>query len=423
MTGRSAGGSFTVIRDPIWNNIELDSEALAVLDTEPFQRLRYVRQLGHTFLVYPTAHHTRFEHALGTYHLTRRCIRMLDERGELDGVSDEDRTVAQFAGLLHDIGHYPFSHALEETGLPNHEIISLKHFDRPDLKKALDGIGVPNIAKRLGELIAGESNSPLQGLISGSLDLDKLEYLSRDARMCGVPYGTVDVDRLLQAITVVRNDNDELAIAIHEKGISALESLVFGRYQMYRNVYWHHAVRSATAMFKRAVTEAIARNEIDLDTIAFSTDDALVELLAETSQHELVLGLKRRRLYKRLVEISGADVPADAGDWIANNPKLLTKVENHLAAQLGLKPGEILVDFPRKAKMLDVDMLLKTEPGDVVHLGTGQGAIRLGIDRVAEELHSRARNLRVFAKERIEFDPNRIMEIVSRSEQELQAAL
>ena len=112
-----------VIRDPLWNNIRLDRPALLALDTPAFQRLRYVRQLGHAFLVYPGATHTRFEHALGAYHLARRALAALEERGELEDVPADDCLAVRLAALLHDIGHYPFSHALEEAGFPSHEAL------------------------------------------------------------------------------------------------------------------------------------------------------------------------------------------------------------------------------------------------------------------------------------------------------------
>src|SRR4029077_1845504 len=114
------------VRDPLWNNIRLDPEALAVVDTPAVQRLRYVRQLGHAFLVYPGATHTRFEHALGAYHLARRALTQLEEAGDTRP-DPTDRARLKLAALLHDIGHYPFSHALEEAGLPQHEILAADH--------------------------------------------------------------------------------------------------------------------------------------------------------------------------------------------------------------------------------------------------------------------------------------------------------
>src|SRR3954470_10262241 len=111
-----------IIRDPLWDNIRVDHPALLALDTPAVQRLRYIRQVGHSFLVYPGATHTRFEHALGAYHLTRRALAALDEISELSPTTETDRLAVRMAALLHDIGHYPFSHALEEAGFPSHEV-------------------------------------------------------------------------------------------------------------------------------------------------------------------------------------------------------------------------------------------------------------------------------------------------------------
>src|SRR5262245_63230930 len=115
---------FDIIRDPLWNNITLDDLALRLVDTRAFQRLRYVRQLGLAYLVYPGATHTRFEHALGTWHLAGRTLDMLQARGDLTGDLAREARVVAAAALLHDIGHYPFSHALEESGAPHHEDVA-----------------------------------------------------------------------------------------------------------------------------------------------------------------------------------------------------------------------------------------------------------------------------------------------------------
>src|SRR4051795_2679910 len=105
-----------IIRDPLWNNVAVDPLAMRLVDSPAFQRLRYVRQLGLAFLVYPGASHSRFEHALGTYALARRALGLLEERGDLRDLEDAPCTDVRIAALLHDIGHYPFSHALEEIG-------------------------------------------------------------------------------------------------------------------------------------------------------------------------------------------------------------------------------------------------------------------------------------------------------------------
>ncbi len=401
----------------------MDAEALDVLDSEPFQRLRYVRQLGHAFLVYPGATHSRFEHALGTYHLARRALALLAERGELRGLPDTDITLVRLAALLHDVGHYPFSHALEEIGLPSHETLARERFRHAELAAALRRTGIPDVESQLATLIRGASPSPLQGLISGSLDLDKIEYLTRDARMCGVPYGTVDVDRLLHSITLVEGEGGTREVGVHEKGVAALESLLFAKYQMFRNVYWHHAVRSATAMFKRLVRGAVAGGALDAGWIPHSSDEALMEALRQLEDSALAVRLLRRRLYKRAVDLPASEIPPGAGSWIAANPDLTAQVEDRLAGELGLSAGELLLDFPSKPAMLDVDLPLRTRSGRIEWLGTEHGAGRIGLPRIAEELHTNARRLRLYVATPVTIDVRTVLGLAERSAEDLEAEI
>lgn len=402
----SSEGDFEVVRDPLWNNIRLDGEALELLDSEPLQRLRYIRQLGHAFLVYPGATHTRFEHALGTYHLARRVLSLLAERSELEAIPPEQIRLTRIAALLHDVGHYPFSHALEEAGLPSHESLASVHLDSPSVAPVLRAMG-SGAAGRVRELILGSSESQLRGLISGSLDLDKIEYLTRDARMCGVPYGTVDVDRLLHSITLV-DTGARLDVGIHEKGLAALESLLFAKYQMYRNVYWHHAVRSATCMFKRAVRQSIARGDLSTDWISFTTDESLMGRLRDLDL-PIALRLKQRRLYKRALDVEGSGVPSAVAASL-QVPEELERIEDSVAQQVGLKPGELLIDLPSKPAMLAADIPVLKRNGDVVRLEESDGEIRFGIREVADELNATARRLRVFATKRCSITPEFVMD-------------
>ncbi|HEY7636425.1 MAG TPA: HD domain-containing protein [Gemmatimonadales bacterium] len=385
-----------VIRDPLWDNIRLEPAALLALDTAVVQRLRYIRQVGHAFLVYPGATHTRFEHALGAYHLTKRALAALEERGELDRVAADDCLAVRMAALLHDIGHYPFSHALEEAAFPSHEALGVAKLSQGQLGERLVEIGGRGFASVVGNLITGESPSSLQGLISGSLDLDKIDYLSRDARMCGVPYGTVDVDRLLSSLTLVETGPRRYEVGVLEKGVSALESLLFAKYQMYRNVYWHHAVRSATCMFKRAVRDAVARGSVSTRDIADATDDVLMELLITQDRNGLAAAIRARRLHKRALDLPASDVPGEAQPWVAEDPDLLQRVEDALAAQVGLQPGELLLDFPARSSMLGVNLPLRTRSGGIERLTDAGRAGHLGLPRVADELYRSARRLRVF---------------------------
>jgi uncharacterized protein len=396
-----------VVRDPLWNNIRLEPEALAVVDTPAVQRLRYVRQLGHAFLVYPGATHTRFEHALGTYHLARRVLAQLDE---LEGRRPDpaEGLRVRLAALLHDIGHYPFSHALEEAGLPHHEDLAARHLAAGPLADALERIGAP--AAALLPLIQGSSPSPLSAIVAGSLDVDKLDYLTRDATMCGVPYGVIDVDRLLTSLTVADG-----RLALHAKGLAALESLLFAKYQMYRNVYWHHAVRSATAMFKRLVRRTIAAGRMTAESVAIATDDGLSHELQQRDPTGLARALRERRLAKRALDIPGTDLPAETADWPATDPDVLQQVEERLAREAGLGADELFLDFPSKPNMLDVSIPVVGRSGDA--------AQHLGLPRVAAELHRSAQRLRVFVMRPAKIQAKGVIDLVTSPREEVAARL
>jgi uncharacterized protein len=392
-----------IIRDPLWNNIRVDALALQLVDTPVFQRLRYVRQLGLAYLVYPGATHTRFEHALGAYHLARLTLSLLDERGELDGVSLEERAITQAAALLHDVGHYPFSHALEEIGALHHEQVATPLVLGGSVGAALTATLGADAPQRVLALIRGVSESPLQGLVSGSLDLDKIEYLKRDALMCGVPYGEIDVDRLLNSLVLVDEPaRGRRVVGVLEKGLSALESLLFAKYQMYRNVYWHHAVRSATAMYKRLVDEALAAGDVDPQSLSTFDDEGLLHRLALRGAPPLLVALRERRLYKRVLECPAAELAGEDPEWIADDRALTIDMEDRIAAQLGLAPGEILLDFPAKTQMLGLDLPVVRRSGEVRRLTTAglEGAINLPV--LSEQLYRSARWLRVFAVRRID---------------------
>ncbi len=386
-----------IIRDPLWNNIRVDPIALRLVDTPVFQRLRYIRQLGLAYLVYPGATHSRFEHALGAYHLACTTLRLLGERGDLRPVADDEPAIVRAAALLHDVGHYPFSHALEEIGVLHHERVGEPLVTDGAVAAILrDAIG-DDAPERVYAMIAGLGDSPLRGLISGSIDLDKIEYLKRDALMCGVPYGEIDVDRLLNALAVVPDpDRGTPVVALREKGLSALESLLFAKYQMYRNVYWHHAVRSATAMYKRLVDDALRAEALRARELVGFTDEGLLHALEQRAPSPLLGALRTRRLYKRAVECPAADFDDTFGDWIAHDRALTVAVEDRLAAELGLAPGELLLDYPAKTRMLGLDLPVLRRTGGVQRLTTAglEGAINL--PTLSEQLYRSARWLRVF---------------------------
>ena len=387
---------------------------MQLVDTEVFQRLRYVRQLGWTYLVYPGATHTRFEHALGTHHLARRTLALLCESDEAVAISEKDQAIVRSAALLHDVGHYPFSHALEEIGALHHEDVARPLVTEGSVASLLIeyiGEGAP---MAVFNLISGRSSSPLQGLISGSLDLDKIEYLKRDAFMCGVPYGEIDVDRLTNSMVLVDDAAGAPTLGVREKALSALESLLFAKYQMYRNVYWHHAVRSATAMYKRLVEEAVKDGVVDVHSLATFTDEGLMHRLETERPTALLSALKERRLYKRAAEWPAAELDGEKLEWIATDRARVARAESDLARAFGLADGELLLDYPQKTQMLGLDIPVLRRNGEVERL-TGEGWIgTINLPSLSEELYESARWLRVFTASRARLDAAKLKAALER---------
>jgi HD superfamily phosphohydrolase len=407
---------FEILRDPVWNNIRVDELTLALVDTEVFQRLRYVRQLGWTYLVYPGATHSRFEHALGTHHLSRRTLALLCEAEEPTSISEVDQAIIRSAALLHDVGHYPFSHALEEIGALHHEDVARPLITEGSVATLLSSRLGDDAPVKVFDLIRGRSDSPLQGLISGSLDLDKIEYLKRDAFMCGVPYGEIDVDRLTNSLVLVDDpQTGRRSLGVQEKALSALESLLFAKYQMYRNVYWHHAVRSATAMYKRLVEDAVKSDVVSVAALARFTDEGLMHRLETERPTALLSALKERRLYKRAAEWPAAELDTERVEWIATNRKRVGELEDVLASEFGLGPGELLLDYPVKTEMLGLDIPVLRRNGNVERL-TSEGWIgTINLPSLSEELYESARWLRVFTARRAKLDSRRLLEALERS--------
>jgi hypothetical protein len=432
----------------VWQNIRLEPAAAGIVDTPEFQRLRRVKQLGFAHLVYPGAVHTRFLHALGVYHLTTRAIERLRESGDLERLSAAERDavpLVRLAALLHDVGHYAFSHAMEELGaeaLPgHHEEVADRFLGAEPIHSILSTIGSGS-ATFIAELIRGASAHPLQGLVAGSLDLDKIDYLRRDSLFCGVPYGAVDVERLLDALTVVQEEGaDHPEIGVTEKGVSALESLLFSKYEMFRNVYWHHGVRAATCTFRRLIERALTIGVLRQEELAGPTDQELLNLLAARGGdrparegsaeregsgdpegpgggsdrliRELLGALIHRRLPKRALEIFGDALPAGIGEWISERPDLVRRLEKRLAREWGIEPRSAMVDYPGYPGMLQLDLLLVRRDGRVQRLTPAGAEGIIDLPRLGRSLHHAARVFRVFTLDRVEpKDPTPLLELL-----------
>lgn len=235
-------------RDPIHGLIEVDPKARYIVDSQLFQRLRSIKQLAFTNLVYHGAEHSRFGHSLGVYHLARTLIDRLkvDDSGVADAFC--------LAALLHDIGHFPFSHSFESVARTysddlTHERYTETLIQHSEIADRLQEVNVN--PKHIVELLKGRFlRKPefafLNGLLDAELDIDRLDFLLRDSHYCGVTYGTYDLDRLILSMKPYQNQE----VVITEKGIHSVEIYVLARFNMYLQVYVHHTRRAFDLMLK-----------------------------------------------------------------------------------------------------------------------------------------------------------------------------
>lgn len=258
------------VRIPVSGSILLTKEVIEIIDTPQFQRLRGVRQLGPTMFVFPGANHTRFEHSLGTYFLSLKYLEQLLSNADFrEACYDLDKSIklVVLSALLHDIGHYPYSHWVEEIDkfpnnitLLNHERRSEHILNSGEIESIIRnkwGIQIDEITS----LISDETdNRLLNSIINSVIDVDKLDYLIRDSIHCGVEYGRgIDTERLLDSLYI---DKEQNWICLTEKGRSAVSSILSTRNIMFREIYWHKTVRACEAMFKRFFYEYIS---VELD--------------------------------------------------------------------------------------------------------------------------------------------------------------
>jgi HD superfamily phosphohydrolase len=310
---RSLDAHGPLVRIPPELDVPLTGRVRQLIDTADFRRLARISQLGLVSLVYPAAIHTRMEHSLGVYRLALLYLKRLahDERFAR-AIAPRDAELLIVAALLHDLGHWPFCHPIEDIRLPavpTHELFANSFLLEGEIADVLRddwGVHPRDIVALLSEKPRDARSRILRSLLSGPIDIDKMDYLQRDSLHCGVPYGrNFDPSRLIGSLCLNRTAD---GLAITDKGKTAAEMMVFGRYVMFSEVYWHHAVRSATAMLQRAFY--LLYGQLDLDVLLRLTEQPLVAHLVEASKggpaSDLLDGLfgPVRRLYKRLAQYS-----------------------------------------------------------------------------------------------------------------------
>ncbi len=336
-----------VVLDPIHGYIELDDLVRELLDTPQMQRLRRVRQLGFSNLVYPGANHTRFEHSLGSMHLASMLAR------NLDSVEKDKKNEIRAAALLHDVGHGPFSHVTENV---IDKYTRCRHDDikevigRGEIKEILMkyGISPGNLAKH----VRGETS--LGQILSSEIDVDRMDYLVRDAHYTGVAFGVVDYNRLINQM-----DFYEDRLVVNQGGLKAAESLLVSRFWMNTSVYYHHVTRISEAMCSKAVECMIENQELDPFRLRQMDDIDLLAAMRNATGYagELSRRLDARELYKRALYVGLENVGKD----VLRYRDKIQRVETEIAELADVEPQHVLVDIPKTPEMLEMRAMIKTD--------------------------------------------------------------
>ena len=345
------------INDPIHGFIGITNVEAKIINSETYQRLRRIKQLSGGHFVYPTAEHTRFSHCIGVMFLAGRTGKKLLDKLKLgDDVLQEVR----LAGLLHDLGHGPFSHVFEETLLEtqgkNHEDVTEWLVLESEVGEILENEGVSK--KRIADLVRGRRtrkyDGVVSGIVAGQVDADKMDYLIRDSFYCGVNYGLVDIHRLIDSLDV--SSDYQLHFDIAARG--ALEAFLVARYEMFLNVYYHKTVRSVEVMLVKLIHAA----DNILKLTSFKTpeeflrldDMSLVSMVREIDPSEsedakeashMMNLLDSRILYKSVFE----KVLHTSDRFVSKvftNQKVRASIEEEIASIAGVENHDVIVDVP-----------------------------------------------------------------------------
>ena len=374
-----------VIRIPAETDIPVTARIKRLIETPAFRRLQRISQLGLVSQVYPGATHTRFEHSLGVYRLALLYLKsLLQDSRFAEEVDEPSLKLFLVSALMHDVGHWPFCHAIEDMQLPSvpkHEVLAGQMLESREVAACLAedwDLTPAQVADFLSNQATGGASRLLSNMLSGPIDIDKLDYLDRDSLHAGVPYGrNFDRQRLINALCVGPTGGE---LAITEKGKTAAEMMVFARYVMFSEVYWHHAVRSATAMLQRAIFElpnqSILREWMSLHDVDFI--DALQLALKDHPSSALVEGLfgSRRALYKRVAQYHIHEEPAlhaalsrrKFGELVECSTQLAQSLSRRLGKEIA--PHRLLIDAP--PLKLEVQFRVQVKFGDQSYRPMGQ---------------------------------------------------
>jgi HD superfamily phosphohydrolase len=415
------------IRIPPGVDVPLTPRVRRLIDTTSFRRLGQISQLGLVRLVYPAATHTRQEHSLGVF---LSAIEYLDQLGGdarfVAAVSPNDAELLLAAALLHDIGHWPFGHPIEDLGLPDvadHEQLAERAIVEGDVADVLRKdwkLKPQDVADLVCGNVQNGSRRLLRSILSGPIDVDKIDYLMRDSLHAGVPYGQhFDRRRLIGSLCL--NEAGD-ALAISDKGKTAAEMMVFARYVMFSEVYWHHAVRGATAMLQRAFF--MLRSSLDISELVTLTESPMIDALMAVGRNSpaspLLDGIfgPQRKLYKRLAQYSYFEQP-NLYRRMARRPYaelvgFAERIASMLSTSLGaaVLPHDVLVDAPPAALEVDFDIEVQfTKQEDFRRLGEISPVVRT---LAQEQFDNYVKRVRIFVHPRWADEAKRVPNLAER---------
>ncbi|KAA1261582.1 hypothetical protein LF1_41320 [Rubripirellula obstinata] len=380
--------SSSIIRIPPSQDVPMSDRVRRILDSSPLRRLASISQLGMVSLVYPGATHSRLEHTLGVYHNALKLLARFSSTDPDDSFFTSSEAEAfLLATMLHDVGHWPFCHPIEDmrlSGLGEHETRLAEFIETSELKQLIQSDWSCTAADVVALLDFDPKQSHSAGIqffascLSSPIDVDKLDYLQRDSLHAGVPYGqNFDAGRLINSMC---RHPETGKLAITEKGRTAAEMMVFARYVMFSEVYWHPSVRSATAMLQRSVYHL--QKEIDLPSTLKMDDRDWIAMLrrgAKGTEYEtMVEGLfgPRRELFKRVAEYSVLQSGSRIHDALARRPywwlvAASEKLADLVSCETGIEvqAADILIDAPPVKLEVDINVDVIGRDGSVRTLG------------------------------------------------------
>ncbi|MBI4208916.1 MAG: HD domain-containing protein [Deltaproteobacteria bacterium] len=335
---------YTLLRDPIHGFIRVNRFEREVINSAPFQRLRHIKQLALTHMVYHGAEHTRFGHALGVMALASRVFDVLalqsrEQIRSLLGWNEEDtqryRQLLRLAAALHDIGHPPFSHATEKDLFPqglDHTTYGKRIVEETVLREIIDthgkplGISTADLIPLFGSF-EGSRLAFLQKIFAGDLDVDRMDYLLRDSLYTGVSYGLFDLDRLIHTMTLAEDPKGgEPILVIEEGGIHAAEGLLLGRYFMFTQVYFHKVCRAYNILLTDFVRQILPRGKYPKEIHKFlELDDLSIYAKMKEDREGLGSRILSRSHYQCLFETSESGVSEEIKKFEEFREKILQR--------------------------------------------------------------------------------------------------